>query len=201
MPHASAARRTRKDARENRTHILEVAREAFRKEGVDVSMDAIATQSQVGPGTLYRHFANKNALLAALLDAHHEDLERERGLIEAEEMRPDRILERWIDALGDWMLVYDGLSEPLRAAWLSANSPLTLTCQNVIDTTDRILRAAQEDGAARHDLTGRDIFLGSLAVAWAGGASGSDANTRDVLRVMLKKGWATGDGHTGRAGR
>ena len=94
MPHTSAARRTRKDAQENRTHILEVAREAFKKQGVDVSMDAIATQSGVGPGTLYRHFANKNALLAALLGAHHADLERKRGVIEAEEARSDRILER-----------------------------------------------------------------------------------------------------------
>ena len=97
------------------------------------------------------------------------------------------------------MLVYDGLSEPLRAAWSRANSPLTLTCQNVIDTTDRILRAAQADGAARPGLTGRDIFLGSLAVAWAGGESASDASTRDALRVMLKRGWATRDGQTGRA--
>ncbi|MEC3909138.1 helix-turn-helix domain-containing protein [Sphingobium sp. CR2-8] len=189
MPRTSTARRIRKDAQHNRSHILDVARAAFTSAGVDVSMDAIATQAGVGPGTLYRHFPNKDALLAALLDAHHDDLERQRTMIEAQETRPDRILERWMDALGDWMLVYDGLSEPLRQGWSRTNSPLSPTCSNVIDTTNRILSAAQTGGTVRPGLTGRDIFLGALAVAWAGGTSAADANTRHILREMLKTGW------------
>ena len=171
-------------------HILEVARGVFASEGVDASMDAVARAAGVGPGTLYRHFPSKDALLAALLDAHYEELERNRRTIEAEEADPGRKLERWIDALGDWMLVYDGLSEPLRAAWSRANSPLTAPCHGVIGTTDRLLRSAQENGLARQDLTGRDIFLSSLAIAWASGASTAEGGTRHVLRSMLKQGWS-----------
>lgn len=169
---------------------MEVAGTVFSREGVEASMDAIAREAGVGPGTLYRHFPSKTALLAALLDARYEELERKRRAIEAEDANADHVLERWIDALGDWMLVYDGLSEPLRAAWLRRDSPLNASCQNVIEATETFLCAAQEQGLARPDLTSRDIFLGALAIAWASGAD--DLGPRHVLRDMLKQGWATG---------
>ncbi|RWX81871.1 TetR/AcrR family transcriptional regulator [Neorhizobium lilium] len=189
MAELSIDRRTRKDAQHNRTQILDVARQAFSSDGVEVSMDAIARQSGLGSATLYRHFPNKDALLAALLDEHYEDMLQKKTVIEAEESDAGRALERWIDALGDWMLVYDGLSEPLRAAWSRSNSPLKPTCQNVIDATDIFLRAAQGAGLAQPALSGRHIFLGALAVAWAGGTGLEDHGTRAVLRDMFKNGW------------
>lgn len=193
MLQPSPVRGTRKDAQHNREHILEVARRAFATDGVDVSMDAIAKLAGVGPGTLYRHFPSKDALLAALLALHHEVLDERRAAIEAGERHSGRALEQWIDALGDWMLAYDGLPEPLRAA-CRINSALTPTCLGVIEITDEILLAAQEDGSARRGMTGRDIFLGALAIAWASGATAADESTRARLRDVLKNGWTTDSG-------
>lgn len=184
-PTAPASRR---DAQHNRAHILDVARQAFDSDGVDVSMDAIAKRAGVGPGTLYRHFPSKDALLAALLALHYESLERRRVEIEEEGNDAGRTLELWIEALGQWMLAYEGLPEPLRAA-CRLDSPLTPTCHAVIATTERILNAAQKKGFARRILSGRDIFLGALAIAWASGATAASDDTRNVLRDVLKSGW------------
>jgi len=192
MKNPATERRTRKDAQHNRTHILEVARQAFTSARGDVSMDGIAKQAGVGSGTLYRHFPNKDALLAALLDAHHEGLDRKRASIEAEVNDAGQALDHWIDALGDWMLGYDGLSDSLRAAWSRTNSPLTPTCENAVVTTEVFLRAAQDAGHAKATLSGRDIFLGALAVAWATGGSSPDEGTGKTLRDMLKSGWSSG---------
>lgn len=178
----------RRDAQHNRAHILDVARQAFGSDGVDVSMDAVAKLAGVGPGTLYRHFPNKDALLAALLVDHYEALDRRRVEIEAQGCVPAVALERWIDALGDWMQAYEGLPEPLRAA-CRAESPLTPTCHAVIATTERVLNAAQQEGSARRTVTGQDIFLGALAIAWASGATAANENTRNVLRDVLRDGW------------
>jgi AcrR family transcriptional regulator len=61
-------RRKRRDAVENREHILHTARQLFATQGVDAtSMNEIAQVAQVGPGTLYRCFAHKGALAEALL--------------------------------------------------------------------------------------------------------------------------------------
>lgn len=188
MPQTPTVREPRKDAQRNRTHILDAARQAFASEGVEVSMDAIAKKAGVGPGTLYRHFPSKDALLAALLNLHHTALDQQRAAIEAEESDSGRALERWIEALGDWMLAYHGLPEPLRAA-CQEESALTPTCRHVIATTETILQAAQKDGLARGTSQGRDIFLGALAIAWASGVTSADERTRTVLRDMLKNGW------------
>lgn len=185
LPKASPRGR---DVQLNKAHILDVARQAFGSQGVDVSMDAVAKLAGVGPGTLYRHFPNKDALLAALLVDHYDALDLRRVEIEAQESDPARVLDLWIDALGEWMVAFEGLAEPLRTA-CSQESPLTPTCQTVIETTERILSAAQQEGSARRTVTGRDVFLGALAIAWASAATVARGNTRQVLREVLRDGW------------
>lgn len=58
----------RKDALENQTKILNVARQLFKSQGVEaVSMKDIAVAAKIGPGTLYRHYAHKSTLCLALV--------------------------------------------------------------------------------------------------------------------------------------
>ena len=70
---------------------LVAAREAFANDGLAVSTDEIARRAGVGPGTIYRHFPNKDALFGAVvrnlleqlrddavaLALHQEDVGRE----------------------------------------------------------------------------------------------------------------------------
>jgi len=156
-----------------------------------VSMDSIAKRAGVGPGTLYRHFPTRDALLAALLEKQYEHLEDIRAAIEADESEPAAALQRWIGALGEWMNAYEGLPEPLRAAWTQPSSVLMPTCQSLVDASDRFLRAAQQDGSARSSLTGRHIFLAAMAIAWASSTKNADSNAVTALQEMLRTGWVT----------
>lgn len=92
---------------------------------------------------------------------------------------------------------YDGLPEPLRAAWMQPNSALGPTCQSLILATDGFLGAAQEAGQAQRSLSGRDLFLSALAIAWAGGAANADSSPKAALAQILKHGWATGSTESG----
>ena len=58
----------RADAARNRDRILDVAADLIARDGADVSMDDIATGAGVAVGTLYRHYATKAALVAAVID-------------------------------------------------------------------------------------------------------------------------------------
>lgn len=62
-------RAERRDAAENRQHVLAAAQRLFAARGVAaVSMDEIARAAGVGKGTLYRRYAHKGDLCQALLD-------------------------------------------------------------------------------------------------------------------------------------
>ena len=60
-------------ADDTRRRILEAAYDLFYAEGFGrVGIDRIAAQAQVTKRTLYYHFDSKDALLAAVLEFHHE---------------------------------------------------------------------------------------------------------------------------------
>src|SRR5690349_13766709 len=63
---SAGARPMRADARRNYERLLAAGRDAFSERGEQASMDDIAKRAQVGPGTLYRHFPSREALLAAV---------------------------------------------------------------------------------------------------------------------------------------
>ena len=56
-------RKPRSDARNNRAHILSVARRTFAVDGLDVTMREIARRSELGVATLYRHFPTREDLI------------------------------------------------------------------------------------------------------------------------------------------
>jgi AcrR family transcriptional regulator len=58
----------RADAERNRERILTAAAEVFADRGLDVSLDDIAMVAGVGVGTVYRRFADKDALIDALFE-------------------------------------------------------------------------------------------------------------------------------------
>ncbi|MDU0811832.1 TetR/AcrR family transcriptional regulator [Bacillus siamensis] len=58
----------RRDAAENRQRILDAAFKLFEQNGVEeVSMNQIATEAKIGPGTLYRRYKNKGELCLDLI--------------------------------------------------------------------------------------------------------------------------------------
>jgi AcrR family transcriptional regulator len=59
----------RGDAQRNRERIIETAREVFREHGYDASLDDIAKRADVGPGTLYRHFPQRETLVNAVMQS------------------------------------------------------------------------------------------------------------------------------------
>ncbi len=64
----------RADAERNRLKILAAAREVFADRGFVASLDDIAAHAGVGVGTVYRRFADKDALIDALFEKRLEDV-------------------------------------------------------------------------------------------------------------------------------
>lgn len=187
---SSTGKPLRRDARRNREHILAVAREVFSEVGLDASLDAIAKRAGVGAGTLYRHFPDREALVAGVLEGAQPDLVQAHAAIIGADVDSGTALQDWLDAVVDWMRAYDGLSDPLRAAWSENTSPLAPTCEDVIGMTEVHLGAAQRDGHARPGIRGRDLYLFALGAAWAAQAPSADGGTERALRELLRAAWS-----------
>ncbi|HEV7448860.1 MAG TPA: TetR/AcrR family transcriptional regulator, partial [Steroidobacteraceae bacterium] len=91
-------RKPRADAQRNRERILKVAKLAFTRTGADISLDDVAKQSGVGPGTLYRHFPTRGALLEAV---YRSEVER----LAAAQQDFSRTMAP-VDAMRAWMLLF-----------------------------------------------------------------------------------------------
>ncbi|SRR6266516_171308 len=72
MEHSEVSTK-RADAVTNRARILEVAQSVFAECGLELEMSEVATRANLGVGTLYRHFANREELLRAIVQRAVDD--------------------------------------------------------------------------------------------------------------------------------
>ena len=88
----------RRDATDNRDRLLLAAEYVFASQGTSANLDHIAHAAGVGPATLYRRFANKDALVREVLHAFFS------GLIElakdAEQAPPQRCVDIFLETVG-----------------------------------------------------------------------------------------------------
>ncbi|NUS44221.1 MAG: TetR/AcrR family transcriptional regulator [Mycobacteriaceae bacterium] len=148
----------RADARRNYERIVEVAHEVFSERGPEAPLDDIARRAGVGPGTLYRHFPNREALMEAVYRDLVEELWQE-SLHLSRSHAPDDALAAWLRAEVGFVMANRGLSTALKAA-IGLSSPVFAECKQMMhDAVDAVLRPAQRAGVARNDIETRDLLM------------------------------------------
>jgi AcrR family transcriptional regulator len=145
----------RADARENRERILEVARDALAA-SPDVSLNAIAKAAGVGPGTLYRHFPNREALV---LGVYRHEIGQLVALAPAllKKHPPLVALRRWFDRLAHYGRIKHGLADVLHAAM--NEGVLSETYGPMVGAIDLLLRAGEAAGSIRRGVDAEDVLL------------------------------------------
>jgi AcrR family transcriptional regulator len=183
-------RKPRADVLRNRAALLEAAQRHFLKYGIGTSLEAVAKEAGVGPGTLYRHFPTREALLAAVLQTRTKELATRRADIALIEDAPEA-LRQWLRAMEEYFSAFSGLPEPLMAATRAQDpgNPLTVPCTALIATTDEYVRAAQLAGHVRPSVQGYDLFLAAVSVAWIKGTAATDEVSLDRLRALIESGY------------
>jgi AcrR family transcriptional regulator len=161
-----------------------VAADAFAEKGTGASLDDIACRAGVGPGTLYRHFPTRDALLAAALaDSLGELKATARRLIE----EPDAgaALDEWIVELARHLRTYGGLPDTVAQAFQEPGNPLGTSCQPMRTGTELLVDRAKEAGAIRTDVNSSDVGALIASLAWAAERRGdSDETLRRMLRLV-----------------
>lgn len=70
------ANRGPKAAADNRAALVKAAREVYAEQGLDAPMSGIARRAGVGQGVLYRHFPDRDAVAAAVLEENVRQVEQ-----------------------------------------------------------------------------------------------------------------------------
>jgi AcrR family transcriptional regulator len=148
------ARRQRADAQRNRAKVLDAAREAFARDGLDAQIDEIARGAGVGVGTVYRHFPTKEDLLQALADARFEGLaQAAREALEVED--PWEGFERFMTYSAEVMAVDRSLSEAMGSRpEMCASAAEHAGLQEL---TAQVVARAQASGQLRADAVPSDV--------------------------------------------
>jgi AcrR family transcriptional regulator len=179
-----SSRKPRRDAQQNRERILEVAKQAFARSGANTSLDDIAKQARVGPGTLYRHFPTRDGLLEALYRTEVEKLAAAERTF-AESLPP-------IEALRAWMLLFVDLIATKRIIAPALNtlaggpSKVFEASHGQIWEAIRVLvRRAIKSGDIRKDLDALDLLRALVGVANVATSPEWQQSARRLVDILI----------------
>jgi AcrR family transcriptional regulator len=152
LPH----RPKRADARRNYDKVVAAAREAFAERGASTSLEEIARRAEVGIGTLYRNFPNRQALLEAVYAGEVENLAiSAAGFAELE---PWEGFVAWVRGLVGYMATKQALAQEL-FEYVDRSAPLFQSCRSLLfDSAEPLLARAQAAGVVRSDTDVADII-------------------------------------------
>ena len=171
----------RADAQRNRERLIEAAREVFREQGYDASLDEVAKRAGVGPGTLYRHFPNRQALLEALYVGEVEEMCRSAAELDGSD--PWEALNAWFEGFTAYIATKRALAAELQN-YLDPDAPLFQSCRTALFAAgEPLLRNAQEAGIVRPDVSIGDVIQMVIGIAKMP-ARDPDQNEH-ILRIAL----------------
>jgi AcrR family transcriptional regulator len=157
-------RKPRADAQRNRERILEVAKEEFTRAGANASLEETAKQAGVGPGTLYRHFPTREALLVEVYRKEVEKLaaaEREF----AETLPPPEALRAWMLLFVDYIAAKQIIAPVLNALAGDPKKVFEASHGQVWEAIRALVKRAIKSGDIRKDLDPIDLLRALIGVA------------------------------------
>ncbi|MYW67082.1 TetR family transcriptional regulator [Streptomyces sp. SID8379] len=174
MPEAAPQRA---DALKNREVILQVAHDVL-AESPDASLNSIAKRAGVGPGTLYRHFPTREALILAV---YRHDIAR---LVDSvtellATQSPLDALRQWFTRLAGYVRIKHGLGEALNSA--AAEEVISASWPPVTEAVRRLLDACEKAGEVRADVAPVDVIM-LLSCLWR--TQDSPEGTAQAARLM-----------------
>ena len=175
----------RADAQRNYDRIVEVARQEFRANGYDASLDEIAKLAGVGPGTLYRHFPNRETLLNAVMQSWVDEIQTTADKALASELPPRELLVSWFEDFVAQITKHRGGAAKITAAMGHQDSPIAHKCQVLAGANGQVLGRLVAEGALPADVDVIQVcrLVGGVATV-ADQADLDAAAVRPMLEVI-----------------
>jgi AcrR family transcriptional regulator len=180
----SAGRKPRADAQRNRDRILDVAKEAFTRSGAETSLDDIARDAGVGPGTLYRHFPTREALLEAVYRSEVEKLAAAERKF-AQEVPPIEALRAWMLLFVDYIAAKQIIAPVLNALVGDPKKVFESSHAQIWEAIRALVRRAIKSGDIREDLDPIDLLRALIGVANVATSPDWQQSARRLVDILI----------------
>ena len=182
----SARTPLRADAQRNYDKIVETARATFRERGADASLDEIAKRAGVGPGTLYRHFPTREALIDAVMRDWADRINADSEEAATSDLPSREALAGWFSKFVENVGIYHGAAAKVMAAMDDPASPIFRKCQVLVAANQRVLDSVRAKGALREGVDAREVMRVVSGIATVVDQSGiSAADAGPMLTIVL----------------
>src|ERR1700744_4182171 len=180
-----SARKPRSDAQRNRERILEVAKQVFTRRGVDASMGEIARRAKIGPGTLYRHFATRDDLLATVYITEVEKLAAAQKQLSAE-LPPIEALRAWLLVFVDYIAAKKIIAPALNAMAGGPSRVFQQSNRLMEEAADTLARRAVASKDLRPDVDPMDMLRAIYGVSSAGSTDDWPTKARRFVDILIQ---------------
>ncbi len=170
----------RADGVRNKQRILAAAVDLFNSKGISVSLEEIAQRAQVGIGTVYRHFPNKQALFESVVQQSIQSLTSAARALTNREDSGEALLEFML-IVGHAARLKRSLIRALTRSGEDVAYVLRETVEEFESHFGNLVRRAQNQEAIRDDIT-----LAELRALMAGCvlAQDHDPTVTDIGRLV-----------------
>jgi AcrR family transcriptional regulator len=180
----SARRKPRSDAQRNRERILEVAKEAFARSGANASLDDVAKRAGVGPGTLYRHFPTRDALLEAVYRSEVEKLAAAERKF-AEVMPPMEALRAWMLLFVDYIATKKIIAPALNTLVGGPSKVIEASYAQIHEAIRALVKRAIKSGDIRKDLDPVDLLKALVGVSYVSTSPDWQQSARRLVDILI----------------
>lgn len=177
-------RKPRTDAQRNRERILQVAKEAFTESGANASLDDIAKQAGIGPGTLYRHFPTREELIEAVYRTEVEKLAAAERTF-AETLPPLDALRAWMLLFVDYIATKKIIAAALNALVGDPTKVFEASYGQVWEAIRALVKRAVKSGDIRKDLDPIDLLRALIGVANVGTSPDWQQSARRLVDILI----------------
>ena len=183
-PIPTPVRKVRADAQRNRERILAIAKHAFTRHGAAASLDDIARQAGIGPGTLYRHFPTRDLLIEAVYRSEVEKL-ADAAQRFASTLPPLPALRSWmflfIDHVSEKKLIIPAMETVSGGAMRLVESSRTLIHTTFVSAVERSIAS----GDLRADTDPGDFVRALVGVFYTTALPGWEESARRIVDILI----------------
>ncbi|HTX45137.1 MAG TPA: helix-turn-helix domain-containing protein [Solirubrobacteraceae bacterium] len=165
---AETTRVLRADAERNRRRLLDAALELFSERGLDVGVGEIAARAGVGRGTLFRNFASKEDLIAAIVSERmREATAAGRELLASDD--PGEAVFEFLGEIIEGQRTNRALVDAIEDTMLK-NEEIACGYEELMGVLAELVARAQEAGEIRADVGALDLMVMTKGICEAASA-------------------------------